>query len=124
MTLPADPLALARGVLGIGFPGSTIDDVPLGALRGFGPGAFILFARNVGTTGELRALVAALRDIAELPPLIAVDQEGGRVERLQHGVAQLPPAMAVGATGDVPLAERLGTLLGRDLARLGLHVDL
>jgi beta-N-acetylhexosaminidase len=32
--------------------------------------------------------------------------------------------MAVGATGDVSLAERLGTLLGRDLARLGISVDL
>jgi beta-N-acetylhexosaminidase len=124
MTLPADPLALARGVIGVGFPGSTIDEVPLQALRDFRPGAFIIFARNVGTTDELRALVAALREIGDPPPLIAVDQEGGRVERLQHGVAQLPPAMAVGATGDVSLAERLGTLLGRDLARLGFNVDL
>ncbi|MBV8298348.1 MAG: beta-N-acetylhexosaminidase [Candidatus Eremiobacteraeota bacterium] len=124
MTLPADPLALARGVIGVGFPGSSLADVPLGALRDFAPGAFILFARNVGTTDELRALVAALRASGAPPPLIAVDQEGGRVERLQHGVAQLPSAMAVGAAGDAALAERLGTLLGRDLARLGISADL
>ncbi len=124
MTLPADPLALARGVIGIGFPGSTVEDAPLDALRDFEPAAFILFARNVGTTDDVRALVAALRAIGAPPPLIAVDQEGGRVERLQHGVAQLPAAMAVGAAGDVPLAERLGRLLGRDLARLGITVDL
>ncbi|HEV3089074.1 MAG TPA: beta-N-acetylhexosaminidase [Candidatus Elarobacter sp.] len=124
MTLPADPVALARGVIGVGFPGSTVGDVPLEALRAFGPGAVILFARNVGTTDELREVVAALRALGEPPPLITVDQEGGRVERLQHGVAALPSAMAVGATGDVPLAERLGTLLGRDLARLGINVDL
>jgi beta-N-acetylhexosaminidase len=124
MTFPADPLALARGVIGVGFSGTTAAGAPLDALRAFGPGGVILFARNVGTIGELRELVAALRELGTPPPLITVDQEGGRVERLQHGVAALPSAMAVGATGDVPLAERLGTLLGRDLARLGINVDL
>ena len=124
MTVPADPAALARGVIAVGFTGTTTGAAPLDALRAFGPGGVILFARNAGTTGELRALVAALRAIASPPPLITIDQEGGRVERLQHGVAALPSAMAVGATGDVALAEALGTLLGRDLARLGISVDL
>ena len=124
MTQRDDLAALARGVIGVGFTGTTPDTSPLGALRAFGPGALILFARNVGTTDELRDLVAALRETASPPPLITVDQEGGRVERIQHGVAALPSAMAVGATGDVALAEKLGTLLGRDLARLGINVDL
>jgi beta-N-acetylhexosaminidase len=124
MDLPADPAALARGVIGVGFTGTTPATAPLEALRAFGPGALILFARNVGTTDELRELVGALRTISSPPPLITVDQEGGRVERIQHGVAALPSAMAVGATGDVGLAEKLGTLLGRDLARLGINVDL
>ncbi|MDB5071885.1 MAG: beta-glucosidase [Candidatus Eremiobacteraeota bacterium] len=124
MTQPADLGALARGVIGVGFTGTTPDTAPLDALRAFGPGALILFARNVGPTDELRDLVGALRDTTSPPPLITVDQEGGRVERIQHGVAALPSAMAVGATGDVALAEKLGTLLGRDLARLGINVDL
>jgi beta-N-acetylhexosaminidase len=124
MTLPADLAALARGVIAVGFNGTTPATAPLDALRAFGPAALILFARNVGTTDELRALVSALRGLDSPPPLITVDQEGGRVERIQHGVAALPSAMAVGATGDVALAEKLGTLLGRDLARLGINVDL
>jgi len=124
LTVPADLAALARGVIGVGFTGATAQSAPLDALRAFSPGALILFARNVGTTAELRALVAALRDTANPSPLIAVDQEGGRVERIRDGVAALPSAMAVGATGDVALAERLGALLGRDLANLGIDVDL
>ncbi|HEX3466008.1 MAG TPA: beta-N-acetylhexosaminidase [Candidatus Elarobacter sp.] len=124
MTVPADPAALARGVIGVGFTGTTPDTAPVEALRAFGPGALILFARNVGTADELRDLVAALRTIASPPPLVSVDQEGGRVERIRDGVAALPSAMAVGATGDVALAEKLGTLLGRDLARLGINVEL
>jgi beta-N-acetylhexosaminidase len=121
---PADLAALARGVIGVGFTGATAQTVPLDALRAFSPGALILFARNVGTPDELRELVAALRDGATPSPLIAVDQEGGRVERIRAGVAALPSAMAVGATGDTALAERLGLLLGRDLAALGIDVDL
>jgi beta-N-acetylhexosaminidase len=124
MTFPADPAVLARGVIGVGFTGATAATAPLDALRAFEPGALILFARNVGTTAELRALVQALREGGATPPLVMVDQEGGRVERITHGVAALPSAMAVAAAGDVTLAERLGTLLGRDLARLGINVDL
>ncbi len=124
MTVPADLAALARGVIGVGFTGATASTAPLDALRAFSPGALILFARNVGTNDDLRALVAALRDVATPSPLIAVDQEGGRVERIRDAVAALPSAMAVGATSDVALAERLGTLLGRDLAALGIDVDL
>jgi beta-N-acetylhexosaminidase len=124
MTPPADPAALARGVIGVGFAGTTAGTAPLEALRAFGPGALILFARNVGTPDDLRDLVAALRALGSPAPLIAVDQEGGRVERIGEGVAALPSAMAVGATDDIALAEQLGRLLGRDLARLGINVDL
>ncbi|MEA2718525.1 MAG: beta-N-acetylhexosaminidase [Candidatus Eremiobacteraeota bacterium] len=124
MTHTDDLGALARGVIGVGFTGATADTAPLEALRAFAPGALILFARNAVAAGELRELVGALRDTASPAPLIMVDQEGGRVERIRHGVAALPSAMAVGATGDIGLAEKLGTLVGRDLARLGINVDL
>ena len=124
MTPSTDPAVLARGVIGVGFAGATAGTAPLDALRAFGPGALIVFARNVGAPADLRDLVAALRALGSPPPLITVDQEGGRVERIGAGVAALPSAMAVGATGDVALAERLGRLVGRDLARLGISVDL
>jgi beta-N-acetylhexosaminidase len=119
----ADPVALARGVIAVGFEGADARAVPLDALRDFAPGAITLFARNAGSPEMLRELVAALRALGSPPPLIAVDQEGGRVARVREGVAQLPSAMAVGATGDVELAGELGALLGRDLARLGISVD-
>jgi beta-N-acetylhexosaminidase len=124
MDLPAGTAALARGVIAVGFTGSTPGDAPLEALRAFGPGGVILFARNVGTADELRALVGALRATGTPAPLVTIDQEGGRVARISgEGVVPLPSAMAVGATGDADLAWTLGTLLGRDLARLGFSVD-
>ncbi|HYZ16937.1 MAG TPA: beta-N-acetylhexosaminidase [Candidatus Acidoferrum sp.] len=114
---------LARGVIAVGFDGALAAQAPLDAFAAFAPGAVTLFARNVGTTVELRELVAALRALGRPAPLIAIDQEGGRVARIDEGVAQLPSAMAVGAAADPVLARELGTLLGRDLARLGIGVD-
>lgn len=124
MPVSADARSLARAVLCVGFHGSNVADAPLDELRALGPGGITLFARNAGLPDEVRALIAALRATGDPPPLITVDQEGGRVERLRDGVAALPSAMAVGAAGDVALAGRLGALAGRDLARFGVSVDL
>ena len=118
-----DPEALARGVIGVGFEGADPSTAPLDALRAFGPGAIILFGRNVGDAGALRALIAALRETGFPPPLITIDQEGGRVARIREGVAPLPSAMALGAGDDTAAAGALATLLGRDLARLGVGAD-
>lgn len=120
----ADLQGLARGTLAVGFAGASPDAAPLEELRAFAPGALTLFTRNVGSPDELRALVGALRAGGVPPPLIAVDQEGGRVARLRDEVAPLPSAMAVAAGGDPALAAALGALLGRDLAALGISVDL
>jgi beta-N-acetylhexosaminidase len=113
----------AADLVTVGFDGRTVDEAPLAALAALAPGAIVLFARNVGTPEELRALVAALRATQPLPPLIAIDQEGGRVARIASGVAAVPPAMAIGAAGDVAACERLGVRVGRDLARLGISID-
>lgn len=121
--MKTDLATLARGVIAVGFEGARAADAPLDELAAFGPGATILFARNVGTTAELSELVGALRGLASPAPLVTIDQEGGRVARITDGVAQLPSAMAVGASADPALAAELGTLLGRDLARLGISVD-
>ena len=115
--------ALARSIFAVGFDGNGVANAPLDALRAFAPGGIVLFARNTGSLESLPALVAELRAVDALPPLIAVDQEGGRVARIGEPFVQLPSAMAVGAAHDVDACERLGMLLGRDLARLGVSVD-
>ena len=94
----------------------------LGAL----PGGVILFARNAGPPERVGAQLAALRALyaGEAPPLLAVDQEGGRVARLRDGMVEMPSMMALGACADETLAQRAGAQLGRDLARYGLNLDL
>lgn len=58
-------------------------------------GGVIFFDRNIGTRSEFMALVAAVRETRpEL--LLAVDQEGGRVQRLRDGYSPLPPMRQLG----------------------------
>ncbi|MFZ5653218.1 MAG: beta-N-acetylhexosaminidase [Pseudomonadota bacterium] len=58
-------------------------------------GGVIFFDRNIGSRDQFLGLVAAVRDLRpEL--LLAVDQEGGRVQRLREGYTRLPPMQALG----------------------------
>lgn len=88
-------------------------------------GGVILFSRNVDTVDQVKSLVQQIRQIRpEL--LIAVDQEGGRVQRLRDGFTQLPPLAALGDLYlqqpqlAVSLARDTGWLLAAELLAVGI----
>jgi beta-N-acetylhexosaminidase len=56
-------------------------------------------------------------------PIVAIDQEGGRVARLGPPVAKLPPMRALGAIDDPELTRRAARVLGTQLRALGIGVD-
>ncbi|HEX7886793.1 MAG TPA: glycoside hydrolase family 3 N-terminal domain-containing protein, partial [Phenylobacterium sp.] len=95
------------------------------------PWGFILFARNIETPDQVRALTASLRDAVgrdDVP--ILVDQEGGRVQRLKPPYwPTYPSARAYGelpAGGGMAARElvRLGArLIAHDLAAVGINAD-
>jgi beta-N-acetylhexosaminidase len=92
------------------------------------PLGFCLFRRNCRDRAQLRALVEELRDSVGRPDApVLVDQEGGRVARLQPPEwRQYPAAAEIAALPD-PRAEeatRLGArLIADDLAGVGITVD-
>lgn len=108
-----------------GFNGVELPDRFASDLRRGLRGGAILFARNVKDLASTHALCCALRDVCptELPPFLAVDQEGGRVARLRGWFPSLPPMRLLGQTEDFYLANRVGKHLGRALAVLGFNLD-
>lgn len=73
----------------------------------------------------LRRLVRALRDLApaDAPLGVAVDQEGGRVQRLRRPWTEWPPMATVGASDDVVRARDVGGAIARELRDVGFTVD-
>ncbi len=85
-------------------------------------GGVILFARNYDSPAQLSTLTASIRALRDPAPLIAVDHEGGRVQRFRNGFSVIPPMRTLGALWDrdvaaaVAEAERLGRVIASELA--------
>ena len=90
-------------------------------------GGIILFKRNLGALSESAQLIDNANRHARMSgtasPLIAIDQEGGRVARLGAPFLKLPPMRALGERNDVQLTEQCGRVLGTQLQQLGITLD-
>ncbi|MBI3932029.1 MAG: beta-N-acetylhexosaminidase [Acidobacteria bacterium] len=98
-------------------------------LRTHAAGSVILFARNVDGPEQVADLVRELQSLArdagqELPLLVAVDQEGGRVQRLRGPWTVWPPLRALGRLGSEETARRVGAALAAELTPCGIRWDL
>ncbi len=80
---------------------------------------------SLRAVGEMNALFAAAAPDAALPPLIALDQEGGQVERLTRdvGFEELPSAERIAAGNSAAQAEAIYAGLAERLAALGFNVN-
>lgn len=114
---------LAGSVLAVGFSGETPPPTLLQRLRAGTRAGVVLFRRNVRSAAQVRDLCASLGEAMDLSPILAIDQEGGRVARLRDGVLPLPPMRALGDLDDPALTRRLGQTLGEDLAALGINLN-
>jgi beta-N-acetylhexosaminidase len=92
-------------------------------------GGVILFSRNYEEPEQLAALVEDIHGVRRPPLLVAVDQEGGRVQRFREGFTALPPAHLIGrrydldATAAEALAEACGWLMAAELRAVGVDLS-
>ena len=95
-------------------------------------GGVILFAQNIVDGKQTAKLIQDMQKAnadggSQTGLFVAVDQEGGRITRLNTGT-QMPGNMALGATYNPPddnyeLVEEAGTVMGQELAAIGFNVD-
>jgi beta-N-acetylhexosaminidase len=89
-------------------------------------GSVLLFSRNYRDREQLIALIASIRALRSPPLLVAVDHEGGRVQRFREGFTRLPPARSLGRgfhhdrREALALAHTAGWLMAAELRAVGV----
>ena len=98
-------------------------------LRQPAAGGIILFSRNYESPTQLADLVAEIRAVRSPPLLIAVDHEGGRVQRFRNGFTAIPPMRQLGHRYDtdpvaaIALAKTAGWMIGAELRAMGIDLS-
>ncbi len=91
-------------------------------------GGVILFTRNYDSPQQLAELVAEIRSLRSPPLIVAVDHEGGRVQRFREGFSSIPPMRRIGREfkrdADVAdnLAHQAGWLIASELRAAGIDL--
>ena len=126
----------AAQVLMVNIAGSkTADAKSIASFKGTVPGAVLLFGYNIADTPQsvanfLESAVQGFQEAARrsghtfIPPLFALDNEGGTVYRTRRITAPLPAAEEIGKRFSVEETEELYRLLGQQMQELGLHLNL
>lgn len=89
-------------------------------------GGVILFTRNFVSIDQITALIEAIHAVRTPHLLVAIDHEGGRVQRFHEGFTRLPPASVFGkmyredADKARDYAEKAGWLLAAELRAIGV----
>lgn len=107
-----------------GVPGKLLDAKTAKLFERVQPGGFILFGRNIESAVQLRTLIADLRELSNVEPIITIDQEGGRVSRLRLIGNEPPNAQQLRDRDDVDLIRKHGEITGRLLRIFGFNLDL
>lgn len=123
---PASMQTWRRGPLVADVAGLVLTDVDRQRLSHPLVGGVILFSRNYQNKAQLTALCAAIHELRSPQLLIAIDHEGGRVQRCREGFTRLPPMRALGKwwdqnSADASQAARsIGYVLAVELRECGV----
>lgn len=94
----------------------------LSGVRRLQPGGVILMGRNAGSRADVRKLCRAIAAECMEAPLIATDQEGGRVQRLTEGFTLIPSMRELGQSGANQVGI-MGSIVAAELRAVGVHVN-
>lgn len=90
------------------------------------PGGFILMNNNISTYDKTLNLVTSMQNDSEIPMIIAIDQEGGSVQRLKSisdvEVTDIPYMYYLGQTNNKDLAYSVGKIMAEQLRTIGVNL--
>jgi beta-N-acetylhexosaminidase len=112
-------------LLFVGFEGTTCPRPVVDLVAAGRTGGVILFTRNVRDPHQLRTMIHELRSHApdDAPLTIAIDQEGGRVQRLRAPWTQWPPMRRIGELDELEWTAELARAMAGELVDLGIDLD-
>jgi beta-N-acetylhexosaminidase len=94
-------------------------------MQDFRPGGVILFSRNLVNPEQIAKLTNELQALAgDIPLLMAIDQEGGRVSRLPSDFTIFPPAATVAQSGSTELAYQAAAVTAKELRSVGINMNM
>ena len=107
----------------IGFQGTSVNDDLRRVVKEIQPAGFVLFRRNVEEPEQVLELNRELRSLcrAEHPAFIAVDQEGGRVQRIKSPATVWPPMRHVGAAKEI--TADVSQAIATELLAMGFNLN-
>ena len=118
----------ALGPLMMDVEGHALTEEDRALLRHPFVGGLILFSRNYSSVQQVQALTAAIREVRP-GIIIAVDQEGGRVQRFKAPLTRLPPLADIGKlyksspASALAYATELGWLMAAEILTLGVDIS-
>ena len=116
---------MGHQILGVGITGPSLTDLEKKILSERPPYAVVLFGRNIVSEMQLRDLIGQIRETAGLPPLLMIDEEGGRVDRFRNLLPGLPSVKAFSeGNNSAELSEWFGRIIGMLLGYFDIDINL
>lgn len=109
--------------------GLELDSEDRERLKGPTVGGVVLFSHNCDSAEQVQSLADQIHQLRSSELIVAIDQEGGRVQRLKQGVTELPPQGLFGKLYDenddigCAAAETAGYLMASELRSLGIDIS-
>lgn len=120
---------MSLGPVMLDIEGTSLSPADRDLLREPAVGGVILFTRNYESIAQLSDLVSDIRALRSPPLLVAVDHEGGRVQRFREGFTAIPPMRQIGREFDrdrdtgVQAAREAGWLIASELRAVGIDLS-
>lgn len=110
----------------VGFEGNKINDRIKDLVLKYKVGGFILYKKNFDSYEQMLQIIKELKHINlqnKVPLFIAIDQEGGRVNRMPPEIKNLPSAYKIAQTGDIEAVIEAANITGEMLYNSGINMD-